>query len=77
LIAIDLLVDQRGHAHPPNTKRQQPPCHGQPAASPVDRIGTALTTGFNLGIYKSLETQVVIQDARTGEIVQTLTNKNW
>jgi uncharacterized RDD family membrane protein YckC len=49
----------------------------QPAGASIDRIGTALTTGFNLGIYKSLETQVVIEDARTGEIVQTATNTNW
>jgi hypothetical protein len=49
----------------------------RPAAASVDRVGTALTTGFNLGIYKSLQTQVVIEDVRTGEIVQTLTNKNW
>ena len=49
----------------------------RPAAASVDRVGTALTTGFNLGIYKSLETQVIIEDARTGEVVQTLTNKNW
>jgi hypothetical protein len=48
-----------------------------PEAGRIDRIGTALTTGFELGIYKSLDTQIVIEDARTGEIVQTATNKNW
>ena len=46
-------------------------------STPVDRVGTALTTGFNLGIYKSLDTEVVIEDAHTGEIVQKVTNKNW
>jgi hypothetical protein len=55
--------------------------NNQTAATAVPRArrrrGTALTTGFNLGIYKSLETQVVIENARTGQIVQTLTNKNW
>jgi uncharacterized RDD family membrane protein YckC len=49
----------------------------QPTGTSIDRVGTALITGFNLGIYKSLVTEVVIEDARTGEVVQTVTNKNW
>jgi hypothetical protein len=36
-----------------------------------------LMTGFHLGIYHSLETQLIIENVRTGEVVQRFTNKSW
>ena len=42
-----------------------------------DAVGTALTTGFNLGIFKSHETVVRIENARTGEVIQSGHNMNW
>jgi uncharacterized RDD family membrane protein YckC len=52
-------------------KTELPPDYG------VDHIETVLRTGFNVGIYKSYETQIRIQNARTGEIVQSQTIRNW
>lgn len=52
-------------------KAELPPDYG------VDRIETILRTGFNIGIYKSYEIRVLIEDARTGEIVQSQTLWNW
>jgi uncharacterized RDD family membrane protein YckC len=48
-----------------------------PPGTSVDQAGTMLATGFHLGIYHSLETQLVIENVRTGEVVQRLTNKSW
>ena len=48
-----------------------------PPGTTIDAAGTALTTGFNLGIYKSLDTEVVVESVRTGEIIQQATSKNW
>jgi uncharacterized RDD family membrane protein YckC len=43
----------------------------------IDRVGTALRTGFNIGIYRSYETVVCIDDARTGATVQTSQRHDW
>jgi uncharacterized RDD family membrane protein YckC len=48
-----------------------------PPDSGVDRIETELRTGFNIGIYKSYETRISIEDARTGDILQSQTLWNW
>ena len=48
-----------------------------PPDSGVDRIGTALRTGFNIGIYKSYETRIYVEDARTGRELGTSTTWNW
>ena len=48
-----------------------------PPDSGVDRIGTALRTGFNIGIYKSYETRICVEDARTGRELGTSTTWNW
>jgi uncharacterized RDD family membrane protein YckC len=48
-----------------------------PADSGVDRIGSAFRTGFNIGIYKSYETRIYVEDARTGQVLQTSTTWNW
>jgi uncharacterized RDD family membrane protein YckC len=48
-----------------------------PADSSVDRIGALLRTGFNIGIYKSYETTVYVEDARTGKVLETSTTWNW
>ena len=48
-----------------------------PPDSGVDRIGTALRTGFNIGIYKSYETRIFIEDARSGQILQTEAVWSW
>ena len=48
-----------------------------PPDSDVDRIGSALRTGFNIGIYKSYETRIIVQDARTGQVLQTSVTWNW
>jgi hypothetical protein len=50
---------------------------GLPAEVGVDRIGSALRTGFNIGIYKSYETRTLIEDARTGQVLETSTTWNW
>jgi hypothetical protein len=50
---------------------------GLPAEVGVDRIGSALRTGFNIGIYKSYETRTLIEDARTGQVLETSTTSNW
>ena len=49
---------------------------GLPGA-PVDRIGSAFRTGFNIGIYKSYETRIVVEDARTGQVLETSATWNW
>ncbi len=48
-----------------------------PADSGVDRIGSALRTGFNIGIYKSYETRIYVEDARTGQVLETSATWNW
>jgi uncharacterized RDD family membrane protein YckC len=48
-----------------------------PADSGVDRVGSALRTGFNIGIYKSYETRSCVEDARTGRVLGTSTTLNW
>ena len=48
-----------------------------PVEAGVDRIGTALRTGFNIGIYKSYETRIQVEDARTGAVLGTSTTWNW
>jgi hypothetical protein len=48
-----------------------------PSTSPVDRVGTALRTGFNIGIYKSYQTVIQVDDARTGQAVQVSTTRQW
>lgn len=48
-----------------------------PADAGFDRIGSAFRTGFNIGIYKSYETRIYVEDARTGQVLQTSTNWNW
>ena len=48
-----------------------------PAELGIDRIGSALRTGFNIGIYKSYETRVYIEDARSGQVLATSTTWNW
>jgi uncharacterized RDD family membrane protein YckC len=40
---------------------------GQTSASDVDRIGTNLRTGFNIGIFSSYRSQQRLEDARTGQ----------
>jgi uncharacterized RDD family membrane protein YckC len=50
---------------------------GLPPDSGVDRIGSALRTGFNIGIYKSYETRILVEDARTGQVLQTSASWNW
>jgi uncharacterized RDD family membrane protein YckC len=48
-----------------------------PADSGVDRIGSAFRTGFNIGIYKSYQTRIHVEDARTGRELGTSTTWNW
>jgi uncharacterized RDD family membrane protein YckC len=48
-----------------------------PTDSGVDRIGTALRTGFNIGIYRSYEVKLRIDDARTGQSVQSSDTSNF
>ena len=48
-----------------------------PADSSVDRIGALLRTGFNIGIYKSYETTVYVEDARTGQVLERSATWNW
>jgi hypothetical protein len=40
---------------------------GQTSASDVDRIGTNLRTGFNIGIFSSYRSQQRLEDARTSQ----------
>ncbi len=48
-----------------------------PSDSDVDRIGTMVRTGFNIGIYKSYETRIYVEDARTGQVLETSATWNW
>ena len=48
-----------------------------PANSDVDGIETELRTGFNIGIYKSYEVRVHLENARTGQVVGSQTIWNW
>jgi uncharacterized RDD family membrane protein YckC len=48
-----------------------------PANSDVDGIETALRTGFNIGIYKSYEVRVHLENARTGQVVGSQTTWHW
>jgi uncharacterized RDD family membrane protein YckC len=50
---------------------------GAPPGEAPDAVGTALSTGFNLGIFKSYETVVRIENARTGQVLQSSNNMNW
>jgi hypothetical protein len=34
-------------------------------------------TGFNIGIYKSYETRILVENARTGQVLQTSATWNW
>lgn len=45
--------------------------------SGIDRIGTVFRTGFNIGIYKSYETRIYAEDARTGAVVDQRAIWTW
>lgn len=45
--------------------------------SGIDRIGTVFRSGFNIGIYKSYETRIYAEDARTGEVVDQRAIWTW
>jgi uncharacterized RDD family membrane protein YckC len=47
------------------------------AADDVDTIGTALRAGFNIGIFRSYETRLTVEDRRTGAVVTTSTTHSW
>jgi len=48
-----------------------------PPEKAPDAVGSALTTGFNLGIFKSHETVIRIENARTGEVIQNGHHMDW
>jgi uncharacterized RDD family membrane protein YckC len=48
-----------------------------PADSSVDRIAVRLRTGFTIGIYKSYETRISVEDARTGQVLETSATWSW
>jgi uncharacterized RDD family membrane protein YckC len=47
------------------------------AADDLDTIGTALRTGFNIGIFRSYETRLTVEDRKTGAVVATSTTHGW
>ncbi len=48
-----------------------------PPDSGVDRIDSALRSGFSIGVNKSYETRLQVGDARTGAVLGTSTTWNW
>ena len=48
-----------------------------PRERSVDSVGTALATGFNLGIYKSIQTEVIVESMQTGEVIRRMSNHSW
>jgi uncharacterized RDD family membrane protein YckC len=76
LVVVAIVVGTSGG---PTTSTDPPLARTEslPDGSSIDRAGSMRNTGVNLGIYESRDTEAIVEEVRTREIVRGVINKNW